>query len=84
MVEKAPLYGELTEGSRKVGRPLLRYKDTIKDIFKGRGALNTWRAIVGDRLAWRRFTTDVCDKTEKDRRQSNVEKTAKRHERSRK
>ena len=81
---KALLYGELTEGSRKAGRPLPRYKDTIKDILKRGGSLNTWRAIVGERLARRRFTADVCDKIEKDRRQSNIEKRGKRHERSRK
>ena len=30
---KALLYGVLEEGSRRVGRPLLRYKDTLKNIF---------------------------------------------------
>ena len=29
----ALLYGILGEGSRRVGRPLLRYKDTLKDIL---------------------------------------------------
>lgn len=69
---KALLYGELTERSRKVGHPLLRYMDTIKDILTHRGTLNTWRAIVGDQLAW--FTTDVCSKIAKDREQINIEK----------
>ena len=72
---KALPYGELTEGSRKVSHLPLRYKYTIKDTLKDGGTLNTWRAIVGDQLVWRRFTTDVCDKIEKDRRQSNIEKT---------
>ena len=31
---KALLYGELAEGKRKVGRPMLRFKDSIKDILK--------------------------------------------------
>ena len=61
---KAIPYGELAEGSRGVGRPLLRYKDTMKDILKRGGAPNMWREIVGDRLAWWRFTSDVCDKIE--------------------
>ena len=60
-------YGKPTEGLRKVGRPLLRCKDTIKDILKRGGALNMWRAIMGDPLGRWRFTTDVCDKIEKDR-----------------
>ena len=33
-----------------------------------------WRAVMGDPLGRRRFTTDVCDKIEKDRRQSNIAK----------
>ena len=49
---KALFYGELTEGSRKLGHPLRRYKDTIKNILKYGGSLNTWRRIVGGRLAW--------------------------------
>ena len=61
---KALLYGVLEEGSRRVGRPLLRYKDTLKDILKRGAALGTWREIVTDRLAWRRLTSDICDKIE--------------------
>ena len=29
------LYGELTEGTRPVGRPKLRYKDTFKSALNG-------------------------------------------------
>ena len=53
------LYGELAEVSRRVGRPLLRCKDTIKDILKCGGALDMWIEIIGDRSAWWRFTSDV-------------------------
>ena len=48
---KALLSGLLEEGSRRVERPLLRYKDTLKDILKRGAALVTWREIVTDRLA---------------------------------
>ena len=48
---KALLYGVLEEGSSRVGRPLLRYQDTLKDILKRGAALGTWREIVTDRLA---------------------------------
>ena len=65
---KALLYGVLEEGSKRVGHPLLRYKDVLK-----RGAaLRTWRQIVTDRLAWRRLTSDICE-----RRNRNIERRAK-------
>ena len=70
---KAPLYGVLEEGSRNVGRSLLRYKDTLKDILKRGTALGTWREIVTDRLAWRTLTSDICDKIEIERRNRNIE-----------
>mgnify|MGYP001795879515 CR=1 FL=1 len=71
---KTILYRELAEGSRNVRRPLLRYKNTMKVIFKGGSALNTWREIVGDRSAWRRFTSNVCNTIKRDRKESNNEK----------
>ena len=53
------LYGVLEVGSRRVGCPFLRYKDTLKDILKRGAALGTWREIVTDRLAWKRLTSDM-------------------------
>ena len=47
---KAFLCVELAEGRRKVGRPLLRFEDTIKDVLKGGDVLNTWTECVNDRL----------------------------------
>ena len=78
---KALLYGVLEEGSGRVGRPLLKYMDTLKDILKRGAALGTWREIVTDRLAWRRLTSDICDKIEIERRNRNIERRAKRHDR---
>ena len=76
--EKTLLYGVLGEGSRRVGRPLLRYKDTLKDILKRGAALGTWRQIVTDRLAiaWRRLTSDICKRWNR-----NTERRAKRNDR---
>ena len=37
------LYGELAEGTRKVGRPFLRLKDTMKDILKRSGIFDIWK-----------------------------------------
>ena len=78
---KALLYGVLEEGSRRVGRPLLRYKDTLKDILKCEAALGTWRARDRNRSAsLRRLTSDICDKLEIERQNRNIERRAKRHD----
>ena len=77
---KALLYGVLEEGSRRVGRPLLRYKDTLNDILKYEATLETWKEIVTDRLAWRRLTLAICDKIEVERQNKNIERRTKRHD----
>ena len=79
---KALLYGELTEGTRRVGRPLLRFKDTLMDILKRGVVLHSWRNVIANRPAWRALISDVCIKIENDRRKSSKEKRAKRHERA--
>ena len=54
---KALSYVELTEGSRRVGRPFLRRKDTLQDILKRRAVLCFCQyfasVIVGDRAGGR-------------------------------
>ena len=44
------LYSELADGTRKVGRPFLRFKDTMKDILKRGGVLDIWKSVSTDRL----------------------------------
>ena len=56
---KALLFGEL-EGSRKMGRPLLRYKDTCKMALQGGKVLNEWNAVVNDRDKWKALIQNVC------------------------
>ena len=56
----------------------------MEDILKHGDALNMWREIVGDWSAWQRFTSDIFDKIERDRRRSNMEKRVKYLEMSRK
>ena len=80
---KALLYGVLEEDSRRVGRPFHRYKDTLKDMLNRGAALGIWSEIVSDRLVWPRLTSDICDKTEIERRNRNIESRAKRHDRER-
>ena len=78
---KALLYGELSEGSRKIGRPLLRFKDTIKDILKRGNALQIWNTAVHERLGWRKCIYDISKKIDIERKEENKKKRAKRHER---
>ena len=73
----------IRRGFKESRAPLLTYKDTLKDILKRGAALGTWREILTDRLAWRRLTSDICDKIEIERRNRNIERRAKRHDRER-
>ena len=41
-------YRKAAEGRKKVGRPLPRFMDNIKDILKQGDALNTWTENGGD------------------------------------
>ena len=48
------LYGELWEGARPVGRPLLRFKDVCKrDLLLAEFNPNTWEDLAQDRTTWR-------------------------------
>ena len=67
---KMLLYGELAEGTRPVGRPKLRYKDTCKNALKCGGILDVWQDSVNNRLEWR---NSVCGKVN-ERRVKRYEK----------
>ena len=48
------LYGELRDSARKVGQPLLRYKDTIKrDLKAVKINTNSWEDTAANHDAWR-------------------------------
>ena len=68
---KALLYGELAEGKRKVGRPMLRFKDTIKDVFKRGEVLDSWTECVDNRPEWSKLTHEVCNGIDEKRRVNN-------------
>ena len=57
---KALLYGELANGSRPVGRPQLRFKDTCKSVLKCGGVLDQWRNVFGNRSEWRQLVHNTC------------------------
>ena len=55
------MYGELDKGTRPVGRPKLRYKDTCKNILKWGRILDQWQDLVVNRPLWRRTIGNVCE-----------------------
>ena len=53
------LFGELTIGTRTIGRPLLRWKDSLRDTLKQSNISTThWQDTATDRSAWRRSIHD--------------------------
>ena len=57
------LFGELTIGTRPVGRPFLRWKNSFNDTLKQSNISTThWQDTATDRSAWRRSIHDglVC------------------------
>ena len=81
---KQLLYGELTSGSRKRGRPKLRYKDTCKrDLKKCDINHSTWNQLADNRSIWKAVVrTGVAQLEElttnkaNDKRQRRKEKSA--------
>ena len=74
------LFGELTIGTRTVGRPLLRWKDSFKDTLKQSNISTThWQDTATDRSAWRRSIHDGLVLYDDSRRERNAAKRARRH-----
>ena len=78
MLVNALLFGEL-KGSRKVGRPLLRYKDTCKMALQRGKVLNEWNAEVNDRDKWKALIQNVCKEQNQKRKADYEERRQKRH-----
>ena len=57
---KQLMYGELVRGSRLVGRPKLRFKDTCKNALKCGDVLSGWQSSVNYRQEWRSLIETVC------------------------
>ena len=47
---KLLLFGELADGTRTVGRPRLRFKDSCKNLIKIGGSLDHWTELIVDRV----------------------------------
>ena len=61
ILPKAVPYGELKEGSRKVGAPRLPYKDAFKRHLKNINELENWREKAEDRVTWRKVVAGAAD-----------------------
>ena len=79
---KQVLYGQLTEGSRNVGRPKLRFKDHIKQAMK---KFNMTPAslenVAADRSRWRQAVHKGADHFEGERNRARIEQSRRRHAR---
>ncbi|KAI8491112.1 PtdIns(3,5)P(2) sythesis regulation factor [Branchiostoma belcheri] len=63
------LYGELKLGSRRRGRPKLRYKDVLKNNLQWCGIKpSEFEAAAADRPAWRTLVTKATSAFEEERR----------------
>ena len=58
---KALLHSELFHGSRPVGRPYLRFKDTCKNALKCGHVFDLRKTVVDNRQGWRRLIRTVCE-----------------------
>ena len=64
---------------RKVGRPFLRFKDTMKDILKRGGVLDICKSVATDRLKWRWLISNTCQKIDNESKEENKKRRQKRH-----
>ena len=79
-IPKHLLFGELTTGTRSVGRPLLRWKDSLKDTLKQANISTTqWQDTATDRSTWRRSVHDGLMVSDNSRRERDATKRARRH-----
>ena len=74
------LYGELMCGSRKEGRPKLRFKDTPKNRLEWSGINpRELEASTADRAGWRSLTSRTAAACKEDRRQRLAAARDRRH-----
>ena len=78
------MYGELTNAPRKVGRPLLRYKDKLKSNLKALDIhLCGWEEVSNQRDQWRFQTHSKVNAFEQQRiqklKQSRLQRKSRSH-----
>ena len=73
------LYGQLAQGSRGTGRPILRFKDVCKrDLRAAKIELESWESLADKRTEWRTAVTKGCKQAEEERMRHREEKRLKR------
>ena len=78
-IPKDLLYGELVEGERDRGRPLLRYKDVCKRDLKALDInVSSWETIATDRDAWKLTLKRQLPKGESKWKEKVAEKRSRR------
>ena len=75
-VPKQLLFGELTTGTRTVGCPLLRWKDSLTDLKQSNISTTQWQDTATDRSTWRRSIHDELMLYDDSRRERNATKRA--------
>ena len=82
-IPKMLLYGELSNAPRKVGRPLLRFKDKLKSNLKALDVdLSNWEDLTKQRDEWRSQTHSRVNSYEKQRMMNLQQSRANRKSRS--
>ena len=77
---KKIFYGEMRRGKRKVGRPLLRYSDSVKRDLAHCNVEN-WEDNAGDRSVWRQMIREGVIVGEENWRNREEERRMRRHNR---
>ena len=78
-IPKQVLYGQLSTGVRKVGRPALRFMDACKrDLKACEIDPNNWEVARSNRARWRRTVKDGIEKADVKRNPKTEEKRARR------
>ena len=80
-IPKDLLYGELAEGKRAIGRPMLRFRDVCKrDMMALDIDVSTWEELAEDRAGWRRELQLGLGRGEEKLKQAAADKRRKRKE----
>ena len=60
--------GQLPQGKRSTGRPLLRYKDVCKrDLKAAKISVDSWESLADHRIKWRAAVKTGCKRAEEER-----------------
>ena len=80
-IPKLMMYGELSDGSRPIGRPKLRFKDICRLNLKELGIdEGSWSELAEDRAEWRGVLRRGLVTFEDDRRSKELLRRNRRHE----